>query len=97
MPFTEACINEILRHSSTTTIPAVNYATTNDTVLGDYFIPQNTPLIVNYYTLTRDERIWKDPEKFNPYRFLDENGELRKELLDKFYPFGIGPLLDSRV
>ena len=91
LPFTEACINEILRHSSTTTIPAVNYATISDTTLGDYFIPQNTPLIINYYSLTRDERSWKDPEKFNPYRFLNENGELRKDLLDKFYPFGIGP------
>ena len=91
LPFTEACINEILRHSSTTTVPAVNYATTSDTILGDYFIPQNTPLVINYYSLTRDERCWENPEEFNPYRFLDKNGKLRKDLLDKFYPFGIGP------
>ena len=91
LPFTEACINEILRHSSTTTVPAVNYATTSDTILGDYFIGQNTPLIINYYSLTRDERCWKNPEQFNPYRFLNEDGKLRKDLLDKFYPFGIGP------
>ncbi len=90
LPFTEACINEILRHSSITTIPAINYATTTDTTLGDYFIPKNTPLIINYYGLTRDERYWDKPEEFNPYRFLDENGKLKKELLDKFYPFGIG-------
>jgi len=91
LPFTEACINEIFRHSSTTTIPAINYATTTDTTLGDYFIPKNTPLLINYYGLTRDERFWEKPEQFNPYRFLDENGKLRKDLLDKFYPFGIGP------
>ena len=91
LPFTEACINEIFRHSSTTTIPAVNYATTTDTTLGDYFLPKNTPLLINYYGLTRDERYWEEPEQFNPYRFLDENGKLKKDLLDKFYPFGIGP------
>lgn len=91
LPFTEACINEILRHSSTTTIPAINYATTTDTTLGDYFIPKNTPLLINYYGLTRDQGYWKEPSEFNPYRFLDENGKLRKDLLDKFYPFGIGP------
>ncbi|MFB2771975.1 cytochrome P450, partial [Pelatocladus sp. BLCC-F211] len=90
LPFTEACINEIFRHSSTNTIPAFVYATTTDVTLEGYFIPQNTPLLINYYSLTRDERFWEEPEQFNPYRFLDENGKLRKNLLDKFYPFGIG-------
>ena len=90
LPFTEACINEIFRHSSSTTIPPINYATTTDTTLEDYFIPKNTPLIINYYGLTRDECYWEKPEQFNPYRFLDENGKLRKDLIDKFYPFGIG-------
>ncbi|NER79142.1 MAG: cytochrome P450 [Leptolyngbya sp. SIO1D8] len=90
LPFTEACINEIFRHSSSTTFPPINYATTTDTTLEGYFIPKNTPLIVNYYGLTRDQRYWKKPEQFNPYRFLDGNGKLRKDLLDKFYPFGVG-------
>jgi len=90
LPFTEACINEILRHSSITTMPPITYATTADTTLEGYFIPQNTPLLINYYSLTRDKHYWEEPEQFNPYRFLDENGELRKHLLDKFYPFGIG-------
>ncbi len=90
LPFMEACINEIFRHSSITTMPPITYATTTDVTLEGYFIPQNTPLLVNYYGLTRDERYWEEPEQFNPYRFLDENGKLRKNLLDKFYPFGIG-------
>ncbi|MGK7951600.1 MAG: cytochrome P450 [Xenococcaceae cyanobacterium] len=90
LPFTEACINEILRHSSLTTMPPINYATSTDTTLEGYFIPKNTPLVINYYALTRDERYWEEPEKFNPYRFLDENGKLRNNLADKFYPFGMG-------
>ena len=91
LPFTEACINEIFRHASPTNLPAVPYETISDTILDGYFIPQNTPVLVNYYSLTRDERYWEEPEQFNPYRFLDENGKLRKDVLDKFYPFGIGP------
>ena len=90
LPFTEACINEIFRHSSSTTMPPINYATTTDTTLEGYFIPQNTPLIINYYGLNRDEHYWEEPEQFNPYRFLAENGKLRKDLIDKFYPFGVG-------
>ena len=90
MPFTEACIYEILRHASPTNLPSVTYGTVKDTTFKGYFIPEKTPVFVNYYSVTRDERYWEEPEKFNPYRFLDENGKLRKELLEKFYPFGIG-------
>ena len=90
LPFTEACINEISRHSASTTLPPVPYATIKDTTLEGYFIPKNTPVIPSYYSLTRDERYWEEPEQFNPYRFLDKNGKLRKDLLDKFYPFGMG-------
>ncbi len=90
LPFTEACINEIFRHSSATIMPAITYATSTDATLSGYSIPQNTPLFVNYYGLTRDERYWEEPEQFNPYRFLDENGKFRNDLLDKFYPFGVG-------
>ena len=72
-------------------MPAITYSTGKiDTTLGDYFISQNTPLLINYYGLTRDEQYWSEPELFNPYRFLDGNGKLRKDLLDKFYPFGVG-------
>jgi cytochrome P450 len=90
LPLTEACINEILRHSSLTTMPPITYATSADTTLEGYFIPKNTPVFINYYGLTRDERYWKDSEEFNPYRFLDEDGKLRNNLADKFCPFGIG-------
>ena len=90
LPFTRACINEILRHSSITTMPPITYATNTDTVLKGYFIAKNTPVLINYYSLTRDERYWQQPEKFDPYRFLDENGKLRNSLIDKFYPFGVG-------
>ena len=90
LPFTEACINEILRHASPANLPVLCYATASDTTLNGYFIPQKTSVLVNYYSLTRDELYWQEPEQFNPYRFLDENGKLRKDLLDKFYPFGTG-------
>ncbi|MDB9375785.1 cytochrome P450 [Nodularia sphaerocarpa] len=90
LPFTAAFLNEVFRHSSATSLPAFVYATTTDTNLEGYFIPNNTPCLVNYYALTRDERYWEDPEQFNPYRFLDENGKLRNDLTDKFYPFGMG-------
>lgn len=90
LTFMTAFINEVIRHTSATALPAFVYATSNDATLEGKFIPKNTPLLINYYGLTRDERYWLEPEQFNPYRFLDKNGKLRNDLVDKFYLFGVG-------
>ncbi|MCF2150810.1 cytochrome P450 [Desmonostoc muscorum LEGE 12446] len=89
LPFTEACIYELLRHPPHFPF-GLPHATTHDTTINGYFIPKNTPVIANLYSLTRDERFWEEPEKFNPQRFLTPNREIREDLLDKYYPFGLG-------
>ncbi|MGJ5673987.1 MAG: cytochrome P450 [Nostochopsis sp.] len=89
LPFTQACIYEIMRHAPyfPTALP---HSTTTDTSLNGYFIPKNTPVYINLYSLTRDESYWEKPDKFNPYRFLTNNRQIREDLLDKYYPFGLG-------
>ena len=89
LPFTEAFIQETLRHRPPNPI-ALPHATTKDTTLNGYFIPENTMVFLNLYSLTRDERYWEEPEQFNPHRFLNASGEIRDDLLEKHYPFGIG-------
>lgn len=89
LPFTEACIYELLRHPPHFPF-GIPHATTHDTTINGYFIPKHTPVIANLYSLTRDERYWEEPEKFNPRRFLTESGEIREDILDKYYPFGLG-------
>ena len=89
LPFTEACIQETLRHCPPNPL-ALPHATTVDTTLNGYFIPQNTTVFLNLYSVSRDERYWKEPEQFNPHRFLNTNGHIKEDLLDKHYPFGIG-------
>ncbi|RAM48073.1 MAG: cytochrome P450 [Hapalosiphonaceae cyanobacterium JJU2] len=89
LPFTQACIHEIMRHAPyfPTALP---HATTTDTTINGYFIPKNTPVYINLYSLTRDDRYWEEPEQFNPHRFLSDRREIREDLLDKYYPFGLG-------
>ncbi len=89
LPFTEACIHEIMRHATLQPLGLPHYTTT-DTTINGYFIPKNTTVFFNLYGLTRDERYWKEPEKFNPRRFLSESSEVRTDLLDRYYQFGIG-------
>lgn len=91
LPFTMACINEILRHSALTPMAAVYYATTSDISIHNYYIPKKTPVLVDYYSVTRDPSVWEKAEAFNPSRFIGAYGELRKDLTTKFFPFGLGP------
>jgi cytochrome P450 len=89
LPFTEACIYEVLRHAPLfpLTIP---HGVTQDTSLNGYFIPKDSIVMVNLFSLTRDPLYWSEPEVFNPQRFLDGSGKIREDLQDKYYPFGLG-------
>jgi cytochrome P450 len=54
-------------------------------VLG-YDVPRGTQVLVNAWTLGRDERYWPDaPEEFRPERFMD-----RDTITAPMLPFGLG-------
>ncbi|XP_065589698.1 cytochrome P450 1A5 [Cyrtonyx montezumae] len=90
LPYTEAFILEVFRHSSFMpfTIP---HSTTRDTVLNGYYIPKGRCVFVNQWQVNHDQKLWKDPETFNPERFLNAEGtELNKEEAEKVMTFGLG-------
>ena len=43
---------------------------------------------INVFNVLEGEKYWKDPEKFDPDRFLDEVGHLK--VPEAFIPFSIG-------
>ncbi|NWI69550.1 CP1A4 protein, partial [Todus mexicanus] len=90
LPYTEAFILEMFRHSSFVpfTIP---HSTTKTTVLNGYYIPKGTCVFVNQWQVNHDEKLWKDPSTFNPKRFLNAAGtEINKTESDKVLAFGLG-------
>ncbi|XP_062245394.1 cytochrome P450 1A1 [Platichthys flesus] len=90
LPFLEAFILEILRHSSFLpfTIP---HCTTKDTSLNGYFIPKDTCVFINQWQINHDPELWKDPSSFNPDRFLSADGsEVNKLDGEKVMAFGMG-------
>lgn len=89
LPYTEAFISELFRHVSFLpfTIP---HCTTADTTLNGYFIPKKTCIFINMYQVNHDETIWDNPSVFRPERFLNENRELNKNLVEKVLTFGMG-------
>lgn len=90
LPYLEAFILEVLRHSSFLpfTIP---HCTTKNTSLNGFFIPKDTCVFINQWQINHDPEIWKDPSTFNPERFLYSEGtEVNKVEGEKVVAFGLG-------
>ncbi|XP_078593035.1 cytochrome P450 2U1-like [Branchiostoma floridae x Branchiostoma japonicum] len=87
LPYTEATIMEMQRIR--TVVPlSVPHCTTSDTALLGYDIPAGTDVLINLWSLHMDPGSWDNPDKFDPSRFLDGNGQLQTN--DSFMPFSTG-------
>ena len=99
LPYINAIVLELFRfkHFAPFGIP---HHTTKDTTLGGYNIPKNTQVMFNFHALHSDPRWWKNPEKFRPERFMEEDKFLNKSFINaeskptlehfKYLPFGHG-------
>ena len=58
-------------------------------MLGEYIIPKGTEVWPNLHELLHDEQHWKDPNKFDAWRFLDADGKFTG-ITSSFKPFGTG-------
>ncbi|CAN6998076.1 unnamed protein product [Brassica rapa subsp. trilocularis] len=63
-------------------------------VIGGFYIPQNTTMIINTYAVMRDPDSWEEPDEFQPERFMvppsKGNKEMREQLDLNYIPFGGG-------
>ncbi|XP_077990662.1 cytochrome P450 2U1-like [Glandiceps talaboti] len=88
LPYLQAVIYEIQRLSSVFPL-SVPHCTAMDAELYGYTIPKNTEIIPNLWSVLHDPKVWTEPDKFMPERFLDKNLE---EVVkpEQFIPFSIG-------
>ncbi|CAF4815057.1 unnamed protein product [Pieris macdunnoughi] len=87
LPYTEACLREIMR--TDTLVPlGIGHRALTESKIGGYTIPENTSVSVNLMSLHLDKKTWGDPENFRPERFI-QDGKLNVSL-DKSLPFGAG-------
>ncbi len=69
--------------------PLVARAAAKDVRLGELVIPEGTPTYVPVYAVHRHAALWRDPDAFNPDRFLPEAVADRHRYA--YLPFGAGP------
>ncbi|TRY72026.1 hypothetical protein TCAL_09973 [Tigriopus californicus] len=87
MPFTEATIHEIQRLANI--VPnSVPREASKDTHFKGYFIPKGTQIVPNIGEVLMDPKYFSNPQKFNPSRFIDENGRFVPS--PYVIPFGLG-------
>ena len=87
-PYFRACISEVLRFLPSiyrSLIHTVNVPTK----IGEYGpFPQDTLVMTGYTSICFNPKYFKDPFVFNPNRFLDENGNYKKD--SNLIPFNVG-------
>ncbi|XP_055353889.1 cytochrome P450 2C15-like isoform X2 [Paramacrobiotus metropolitanus] len=87
LPYTQAVIHEVQRMANL--VPFAIRCPTEDVKINGYEIPAGTIITPSLYACHMDPKYFPEPHKFNPERFLDDNGHLRSKV-EGFIPFSIG-------
>lgn len=89
MPFTVAVLWEVYRWRTVTPLGIPRVAGENIT-FKKHFIPKGTIVVANLRAVHMNPEYWKDPEEFNPLRFLKEDGSGLLPKPDQLIPFSVG-------
>ncbi|XP_039115678.1 cytochrome P450 71A9-like [Dioscorea cayenensis subsp. rotundata] len=88
MKYLKAVIKEILRLHPPTPMLLPRESIEGCQIEG-YEIPRKTRVIINYWAIARDPRIWDSPEEFKPDRFISNDIDFKGQNYE-FIPFGAG-------
>ncbi|XP_057735902.1 cytochrome P450 77A3-like [Arachis stenosperma] len=91
MPYLHAVVKELLRKHPPTHF-VLTHAVTQPTTLGGYHIPLFANVEVYTPAIGEDRRLWSNPEKFDPDRFITggEEADITGVTGVKMMPFGVG-------
>lgn len=70
-------------------IPLLPRTSANEDYIGENRIPNNATILLFYYGLHHNPKIWEAPEEFRPERFLPDIASKRSKFA--WLPFSAGP------
>ncbi|KAJ4710770.1 Cytochrome P450 [Melia azedarach] len=89
LPYLQAIVKETLRIHPPGPLLSWARLAIHDVHVGDNFVPAGTTAMVNMWAITHDEKVWAEPEKFKPERFMTEDISIMGSDL-RLAPFGSG-------
>ena len=88
--YLQAIVKEMLHLYPPAPLSAPHEAMEDCHVCG-YYVPKGTRIFVNLWELHRDPRVWDNPDKFLPERFLTKHANIDASGQHfEFVPFGFG-------
>ncbi|KAK7441384.1 hypothetical protein VKT23_016632 [Stygiomarasmius scandens] len=75
LPYIDAIIDEVMRLHPVTPLAAPHRLMEHDIYEG-YWIPKGTTVIGNAWAIIHDQEIYPEPFKFNPDRFIEQEGKV---------------------
>ncbi|XP_044490509.1 cytochrome P450 78A5-like [Mangifera indica] len=89
LPYLQAIVKETLRVHPPGPLLSWARLAIHDVHVGDNFVPAGTTAMVNMWAITHDEKVWSEPEMFQPERFTNEDVSIMGSDL-RLAPFGSG-------
>lgn len=87
LPFSEAVIHEVQRLANVVAL-CVPHTPLKETTFHGYTIPRKSMILANLWSVHHDEKYWPNPKKFDPDRWIGEDGKFVKK--EAFIPFSEG-------
>ena len=89
LPYLQAIVKETLRMHPPGPLLSWARLAIHDTHVGQHFVPAGTTAMVNMWAIANDEKVWAEPTKFRPERFIEEDVAIMGSDL-RLAPFGSG-------
>uniref|UniRef100_A0A183C3I7 Cytochrome P450 n=1 Tax=Globodera pallida TaxID=36090 RepID=A0A183C3I7_GLOPA len=87
LPYTAAAVNEVLRVGNVVA-QDFPHRMMRDTRVDKWTLRRGQPIVAQISVVLMDPEIFPNPKAFQPERFLDEHGNMRKT--DELIPFALG-------
>ena len=88
--YIDAVLNEVLRAATIAPLALFHTNYDQEVEVLNYDIPKYSLVMYNVWGVHHDPSYWKNPDEFDPDRWIDSDGKLLTHSTH-FMPFGVGP------